>query len=158
MSDTDIKHAPVDVAAAELVKRMWDDHERCEFVVATVPSRRDPTRRHLVRGHASGRNATCSCWGFLRHHRCAHASAWMPILEELERQHYADRHRYSDEGLMALLDFYTSGPPLSDGQRLRMNGIRAALAERGIWYWGAPATLAEAESRRREQDRELYGE
>lgn len=143
MTATDIRHAPVDVAAARLITRMWDDREKSEYIVVTVPSRRDPAKRHLVKGHAHGRTATCSCWGFLRHKRCAHASAFMPILEELERQHYADQRRYTDEGLMALLDYYDSDPqPLNHVQRLRRNGVAAALAERGVDY-RATRTLAE---------------
>jgi len=131
-----------DIAASELVSRAYDADERCEFLVATIPSRSEPGRRHTLRGHSHGRDAVCSCWGYQRHRRCIHAASFILIIEELERQHYSSPE-HTTEGLIRFLDYYERIPDILDAdQRLRRNGIRAALASRGVRY-EATRTLAE---------------
>lgn len=150
-----------DIAASQLISRAFDEAELSEFIVATIPSRADPVRRHTVRGHTHGRDAVCSCWGFARHKRCAHVAAWPLILEALEKLHYADERRYTIAGLLDLARYFDAiADILNADQRLRFHGIKAALRERGVRF-ESTRTLAEqaevARKARRAQD-ELFGE
>lgn len=128
----------VALAEARELRRTWDADAGYEHLVAAVPSRRDPTFLYEVSGHSHGRDARCTCPGFAYRQRCAHAAAFILIWEELERQHYAATRPdgcpgYPDRALLDLLAWYDGGDPtLSPEQRLRRNGIRAALAARGI--------------------------
>ena len=131
-----------DVTRAKVISRTYDFDERCEKIVASIPSRRDSVVRYVVEGHSHGRDATCSCAGYLRWRRCVHQASFVLIIEELEKQHYA-QPEHTTEGLIEFLDYYERIPDVLDcDQRLRRNGIRAALASRGVRY-EATRTLAE---------------
>jgi hypothetical protein len=131
-----------DIAASRLISRSYDADEQREHIVASIPSRRDPATRYIVKGHTHGRDAECSCLGFTRHKRCCHAAAFILIIEELERLHYSDP-RYTTERLIELARWYESVSPVLDpDQRLRFAGVCAALHSRGVDF-RACRTLAE---------------
>jgi hypothetical protein len=131
-----------DIAASQLVSRAWDADAVAEFIVATIPSRSEPTRRHTLRGHSHGRDAVCSCWGYQRWGKCAHVAAFVLIIEELERQHYANP-RHTTARLLELARWYDSvSDVLNADQRLRYHGVKAALRDRGVRF-ESTRTLAE---------------
>lgn len=131
-----------DVTQAKLISRACDDAEGCEMIHASIPSRQDSEVRYLVQGHTHARDASCSCLRFLRWRRCCHAAAFILIIEELEKQHYATPE-HTTERLFELARYYDSiADILSPDQRLRYHGVKAALLSRGIRY-EATRTLAE---------------
>lgn len=148
-----------DVTQARLISRTYDETERCELIAASIPSRRDSEVRYIVEGHTHGRDARCSCLGWRRWRRCCHCAAFVLILEELERAHY-DNPAHTTARLLELARWYDSvSDVLNADQRLRFNGIKAALRDRGVRF-ESTRTLAEqaevARKARRAQD-ELFG-
>lgn len=140
-------------AGVALVAREWDPDAAAERLTLTVPSRSDPTTRHTLTGHSHGRDAACDCPGFAYRRRCSHVAAWPVLVEELERRFYADP-AYTTAGLLSLAEFYAAIPDLlSPEQRLRANGIRAALADRGV----AVRPPRPSAARRAALTEELYG-
>lgn len=132
-----------DVTKALLLSRAYDFDARSELIEASIPSRKDSAVRYLVRGHTHGRDATCTCLGFTRWRRCCHQAAFMLIVEELERQFYAEEGRYSTAQLLDLARYFDAiADILSADQRLRFHGVKAALLARGVRY-EATRTLAE---------------
>lgn len=132
-----------DVTKALLLSRAYDFDARSELIEASIPSRKDSAVRYLVRGHTHGRDATCTCLGFTRWRRCCHQAAFLLIVEELERQFYAEEGRYSTAQLLDLARYFDAiADILSADQRLRFHGIKAALRDRGIRF-EATRTLAE---------------
>lgn len=132
----------VDIAAAQLIAREYDEATQSEFLTATIPSRGDANKLYTLRGHTHGRDASCSCWGFIRHKKCCHSAAFILIVEDLERKHYSDR-RHATERLIELARWYESVVEvLNPDQRLRFAGVCAALHGRGVDF-RATRTLAE---------------